>query len=277
MSSNDDMKMRFGKYSGYTFQWICQNDIQYALKMKHAAMTGSLVTNENMRKFLSYVDYYISHANTSTRLRDRQYQEEDVIYCGKNSTDVQQPIFSQVPPCSQIPCDIETYIDISECSQPLEPSLSGLIAPPPSPTLVPPTYSQRMQQPIFYNTTSSTSLFSTEPTPPSSNIFNIRTYGHCYLLQVLAESKTQTPIFKIGRSDDILSRLQSEHYRNARIICVREVNNAAACEREIIETFKRRFRQVINGKTTSVGTEYFEGNEADIIQMFNFICSHYTL
>lgn len=267
---SDNTRLTFGKYHGYTFQWVCQNDIQYAIKTKNMIMETSFPT-QNMKEFATYVIQYTSQTNASSRLRERQLkQEQDVIFCGKSCAPV-----STSP--KQDPRDVETYIDYSECSQPPSPSLSGWTAPPPSPALVPSAHLHRIQQPMFYNPTSSSSLFSTGCPSPSSNIFAIRTYGHCYLLQVLAESKTQTPIFKIGRSDDILQRLQSEHYRNARIICVREVNNAASCEREIIETFKRRFRQVTSGRTTSIGTEYFEGNEEDVIRMFDFICSRYAL
>ena len=104
---------------------------------------------------------------------------------------------------------------------------------------------------------------------------DLSTVGHCYLLQLLPEVLSDTPIYKIGRASDLLHRLRAREYQNARIICTREVSDMYACEREIISVFSEIYERITHSKNTSYGAEYFKGDEYDMIAMFNFICDRF--
>ncbi|MPN40279.1 hypothetical protein SDC9_187815 [bioreactor metagenome] len=91
-------------------------------------------------------------------------------------------------------------------------------------------------------------------------------YEYCYIIQ--CQQHFETNIYKIGRSNNILQRMNSSEYYERRIIIIREVKNSIECEKEIKQIFKSKFGTVR-------GSEYFDGNIKEIIEIFNLVCNSY--
>lgn len=92
--------------------------------------------------------------------------------------------------------------------------------------------------------------------------------GYCYFIQVLPEALTHTHIYKIGRATNIFKGVYSREYQNIRPICTREVSDMYECEYELIETFNKYFHKC--------DSQYYKGNEFDMLMIFNEICDNYT-
>ena len=89
---------------------------------------------------------------------------------------------------------------------------------------------------------------------------------HIYMLQEERFYVQDLPIIKIGRSGNILVRLgRAPNYKKARIFACISVNNSKLVERKLIDTFKGKFKKVID-----YGSEYFEG---DITKMYGTFMS----
>jgi hypothetical protein len=93
--------------------------------------------------------------------------------------------------------------------------------------------------------------------------------GWLYLLQRGDHRKHHEDIYKIGRTNDFNRRI-NEYPINTQIISVCPVDNDKKCERELIREFKSEF-----DFRNDVGNEYFEGNERDMISIFNDDCSEH--
>jgi hypothetical protein len=99
---------------------------------------------------------------------------------------------------------------------------------------------------------------------------------HCYMLQLLAEFLTNTPIYKIGKSKNIEERLKVNEYKNARVIMICEVSDCTRCESDIIFRFMKNYEQVLESKNSNFGTEFFRGELEDMREDFSKICKKYA-
>ena len=106
---------------------------------------------------------------------------------------------------------------------------------------------------------------------------NIYSNSGCYLLQEEVHRLKKDNIYKIGKAGHIKQRLvNGEGYRNASIICILEVKDEDACEKEIIKTFDEKFIKI---NTHEDGTKTFERYKGDIDMMrllFIQICLKYV-
>lgn len=100
-------------------------------------------------------------------------------------------------------------------------------------------------------------------------------HGHqgCYLLQLAADKCTDC--YKIGRSTNLLKRLNSVEYRNACIYCVMYVCDEVECERKLLKVFNEKF-PIVNINDETYGREKFQGNIHDIMKEFMSICWEYV-
>lgn len=100
-------------------------------------------------------------------------------------------------------------------------------------------------------------------------------HGHqgCYLLQLAADKCTDC--YKIGRSANLLKRLNSVEYRNACIYCAIHVRDEVACERKLLKVFNEKF-PIVNNDDETYGREKFQGNIHDIMKEFMSICWEYV-
>ena len=96
----------------------------------------------------------------------------------------------------------------------------------------------------------------------------------CYLLQIYADNGTDK--YKIGRTNNIKSRLRSAEYRNAIVHETIQLNDSRKCESEIIREFKKEFVQVTKDDKGGYGKEYFRGELDEMLKKFKEICSKYS-
>ena len=95
----------------------------------------------------------------------------------------------------------------------------------------------------------------------------------CYFLQICADNGTDK--YKIGRTNNIKSRLRSAEYRNATVHETIQLNDSRKCESEIIREFKKEFVQVTKDDKGGYGKEYFRGDLDEMLKKFREICSKY--
>jgi hypothetical protein len=74
-------------------------------------------------------------------------------------------------------------------------------------------------------------------------------------------------IYKIGPTNDFNRRINEYPYET-QIIYVTSAENDTKCKRELVKEFKSEFDW-----RNDVGNEYFEGNERDMISVFNHYCT----
>lgn len=96
----------------------------------------------------------------------------------------------------------------------------------------------------------------------------------CYLIQLAVDKGTDK--YKIGRSGNLLKRLNSTEYRNAYIYNVMYVNDEKECEKKLITTFKTKFIIVNQSVDGSYGRELFRGNIIEMIKEFMNVCLEYV-
>ena len=95
----------------------------------------------------------------------------------------------------------------------------------------------------------------------------------CYLLQREVDYVLENSRFKIGRSQNVKSRMKCAEYRNAKVISVYYMNDIVKCENELISVFSDKYAQISVSKDSgSYGRETFEGNIDDIVKDFKRIC-----
>jgi len=83
---------------------------------------------------------------------------------------------------------------------------------------------------------------------------------YIYIIQMAEHHKKKTPIYKIGRTHNILQRFNS-YPKNSRLIYLCKVNDCHHVESELIELFKKNFEQ-----KRDFGLEYFQGSITKMIQ-----------
>lgn len=96
----------------------------------------------------------------------------------------------------------------------------------------------------------------------------------CYLIQLAVDKGTDK--YKIGRSGNLLKRLNSTEYRNAYIYSVMYVNDEKECEKKLITTFKTKFIIVNQSVDGGYGRELFRGNIIEMIKEFMNVCLEYV-
>lgn len=99
----------------------------------------------------------------------------------------------------------------------------------------------------------------------------------CYLIQLQQDIIANNNVYKVGRSNDLLKRLNSTEYKKARIISVRGLEDSINCEKEIIQTFDSLFKPIKRSIIGSTGNEYFEGDIKMMRAIFEVICNKYEL
>jgi len=77
--------------------------------------------------------------------------------------------------------------------------------------------------------------------------------------------KCKESVYKIGRTNDIKTRLQN-YPKGSKLLVSSIVADSKFVENQIIKTFKQKFKQ-----RTDIGTEYFEGIFKEILKEFNDI------
>lgn len=100
-------------------------------------------------------------------------------------------------------------------------------------------------------------------------------HEHCYLLQLLNEKNNNINIYKIGRSDTILTRMKTKEYTNARIILIMQVSDSKSCEKDIIQFFTNKYELIKTSIKTNKGNEYFKGDIIEMRNDFIDICNKY--
>ena len=115
---------------------------------------------------------------------------------------------------------------------------------------------------------------TTFPKPPRQDA----SYSNsgCYLLQEESHRLKNDNIYKIGKAQNIKQRLvTSEGYRNASIICILEVKNEDACEKEIIKTFDKKFEKINFHEDGTRTLERYRGDIDMMRLLFIQICLKY--
>jgi hypothetical protein len=93
--------------------------------------------------------------------------------------------------------------------------------------------------------------------------------GWLYLIQRGDHRKQHEQIYKIGRTNDFNRRI-NEYPPYFQIISVIPVDYDKKCERELIRQFKEEFEF-----RNDIGNEYFEGDEREMISVFNdYVSDH---
>lgn len=93
-----------------------------------------------------------------------------------------------------------------------------------------------------------------------------------YLVHTREFLNSNKPIYKIGRSSNIVNRTR-QYPNGSNVLCMLCCENSVECEAKLIELFKVKFTQ-----ETFYGKEYFSGNKYDMIkQIFNYISSRYEI
>jgi hypothetical protein len=90
--------------------------------------------------------------------------------------------------------------------------------------------------------------------------------GHIYMIREREFLKTAEPIYKIGKTTNIKSRMPS-YPKNSRLyLCFFCSTNIDVVERHLIKLFDERFV-----KRTDIGAEYYQG---DVIEMLRILVSY---
>jgi hypothetical protein len=93
--------------------------------------------------------------------------------------------------------------------------------------------------------------------------------GWLYLIQRGDHRKQHEEIYKIGRTNDFNRRI-NEYPPYSQIIAVSPIEDDRKCERELIREFKNEFEF-----RNDIGHEYFEGDEREMISVFNdYVSEH---
>jgi hypothetical protein len=95
--------------------------------------------------------------------------------------------------------------------------------------------------------------------------------GWLYLIQRGYHRKQHEEIYKIGRANDFNRRI-NEYPAYSQIIAVSSIDDARKCERELIRKFKDKFEF-----RNDIGHEYFQGDELEMISVFNDYDSEHLL
>lgn len=83
--------------------------------------------------------------------------------------------------------------------------------------------------------------------------------GYLYIIQIREFVKTNEPIYKVGRTCDIIRRY-SQYPKSSRLLYLIPCNNLVKQERKLLESLRNQFKNRID-----IGLEYFEGSLCDII------------
>lgn len=94
--------------------------------------------------------------------------------------------------------------------------------------------------------------------------------GYIYLIHVREFKIQGKPIYKIGRTNDIIRRF-SQYPKNSDLLFVMPVKNTVQYETILINTFIRDFNH-----KKEYGKEYFEGDSMKMILTISRICSKLT-
>jgi hypothetical protein len=93
--------------------------------------------------------------------------------------------------------------------------------------------------------------------------------GWLYLIQRGDHRKQHEEIYKIGRINDFNRRI-NKYPPYSQIITVSLIDDDRKCERELISEFKNEFKF-----RNDIGHEYFEGDEREMIFVFNdYVSEH---
>jgi hypothetical protein len=93
--------------------------------------------------------------------------------------------------------------------------------------------------------------------------------GWLYNIQRGDHRKQHKEIYKIGRTNDFNGKI-NEYPPYSQIIAVSPIDNDKKCERELRRKFKNEFEF-----RNDIGHEYFEGNEREMIYVFNdYVSEH---
>lgn len=88
------------------------------------------------------------------------------------------------------------------------------------------------------------------------------TLGHLYLLREREFINSNESVYKIGKSENISTRLK-KYPKGSELIIIMKSNNVHEDEKQLIEVFDKNYN---NRK--DIGREYYEGNVEDMIELF---------
>lgn len=84
--------------------------------------------------------------------------------------------------------------------------------------------------------------------------------GYVYLVQPEEHVSTESKVFKVGRTINIINRMKA-YGGKSQIICSQSVDDMVSAEKSIIEAMEMKFKKVR-------GKEYFEGDRVAVISLF---------
>ena len=120
-------------------------------------------------------------------------------------------------------------------------------------------------------------MTTASPTPVQPLSPNECSHGGCYLLQREVDHDQKNNRYKIGKGENVIQRVGKESsYKNAYIKCIIGVRDPDACEKDIINVFRSKFKNIKEAERGSYGNEIFEGDIKDMLSMFQSICNKYT-
>jgi hypothetical protein len=96
-----------------------------------------------------------------------------------------------------------------------------------------------------------------------------RKEGHIYMIKEREFINADQNVFKIGRSTNVTVRLM-KYPKDSQPILMMKCSDIIACEKQVIRSFKDKFTH-----RTDVGTEYFEGDESEMMRELITIVSSY--
>lgn len=95
--------------------------------------------------------------------------------------------------------------------------------------------------------------------------------GYLYIIQIREFVKTNEPVYKVGRTCDIIRRY-SQYPKSSRLLYLIPCNNLVKKERILLDSLRNKFKNRVD-----IGLEYFEGVLYDIIStMFSIVFENQT-
>lgn len=120
-------------------------------------------------------------------------------------------------------------------------------------------------------------MTTTSPSPVQPSSPNECSHGGCYLLQREVDHDQKNNRYKIGKGENVIQRVGKESsYKNAYIKCIIGVRDPDACEKDIINVFRYKFKNIKEAERGSYGNEIFEGDINDMLSVFQSICNKYS-
>lgn len=104
------------------------------------------------------------------------------------------------------------------------------------------------------------------------NSKNYSNKKHQYVYMIKTREFLYMNIYKIGRTEQTMDKRMAGYPKGSKQIIIRSVFDCITVERALIKKFKKKFKQ----KKKLIGNEYFQGNETEMINVFNDVVNQYN-